>query len=151
MARSSRSRTVRSYQSQVSRGRVSPTFSDATDFVDSWSSVPRVVPVTAIPAPFDGLLSPPVSVFDPGPAPVRGPESFDAPQIRQERLGRIVVRPKVDRSIVPVRLAVGLPERVRMCVRRAIRRRVLFARFVAGRRGRSPGPYRRNGFSQFGC
>lgn len=40
------------------------------------------------------------------------------------------------------------------CVRRHSRREVLFARQVAGRRGRSPGRrghYRRNGGSSYGC
>lgn len=41
--------------------------------------------------------------------------------------------------------------RSRVCVRRLQRKQVLFAKKVAGRRGGSPGPYRRNLYSQWGC
>lgn len=43
------------------------------------------------------------------------------------------------------------PQSVVHCVRRKVRRSVLFARDVAGRRGGSPGPYHRNEFSQWSC
>lgn len=41
--------------------------------------------------------------------------------------------------------------RERLCVRRLQRKQVLFAKRVAGRRGGSPGPYRRNYLSSWSC
>lgn len=43
------------------------------------------------------------------------------------------------------------PARVRFCVQRKSRKEVLFAKGVAGRRGRSPGPYRRKQSSYYSC
>lgn len=41
--------------------------------------------------------------------------------------------------------------RTRMCVRRRVRKSVLFAKHIAGRRGSAPGPYRRTQDSQWSC
>jgi len=49
------------------------------------------------------------------------------------------------------KLQVRRPSRDMMCVRRLQRKQVLFAKKVAGRRGGSPGPYRRNQFSNWSC
>lgn len=43
------------------------------------------------------------------------------------------------------------PRSVDVCVRRRVRRTVLFAKGVAGRRGGSPGPYKRTAFSSWSC
>lgn len=43
------------------------------------------------------------------------------------------------------------PSRVALCVKRKIRREVLFGKSIAGRRGGSPGPYRRSPESAYSC
>lgn len=43
------------------------------------------------------------------------------------------------------------PRSVDVCVKRKTRRNVLFAKGVAGRRGGSPGPYKRTVFSAWSC
>lgn len=47
-------------------------------------------------------------------------------------------------------LRIAVPSKVKFCIVRKVRREVLFARDVAGRRGLS-GPYRRNQNSQYSC
>lgn len=52
---------------------------------------------------------------------------------------------------VPFALVTRFPRQVRYCIQRGMRREVLFARGVAGRRGSAPGPYRRKESSNWRC
>lgn len=48
-------------------------------------------------------------------------------------------------------LSVRYPTQMKFCVQRKERREVLFAKRVAGRRGGSPGPYKRREWSNWRC
>lgn len=59
---------------------------------------------------------------------------------------------KIGHKYDPMRiLQVQIPQRVKFCVQRKVRRQVLFAQKVAGRSGGSPGPYRRTENSNYKC
>lgn len=71
------------------------------------------------------------------------------------RVGRSPVRPPVSPQARATWWrafnALKVDRRVPFCVRRLQRKQVLFALKVAGRRGGSPGPYRRRADSQWSC
>lgn len=52
----------------------------------------------------------------------------------------------------PLRVvSIQKPAKVKFCVNRSIRKEVLFAKNIAGKKGSSPGPYKRTQNSQYSC
>lgn len=88
--------------------------------------------------------------------PESGPELQDE-LLRSPGPGRTVylqfdAPPRVDLPRqVPKQIALQAPAGAFLCAQRQIRKEVLFAKSVAGKRGGSPGPYRRNWKSERSC
>jgi len=86
--------------------------------------------------------------FDPGRAPGLPVRSSQPVRVFYPSTGRKIA---TNRDSPLKLLRFTSPARVVLCVKRGIRREVLFAQKVAGFKGRSPGPYRRTQNSQYGC
>lgn len=151
--------TVPSDRKTMSRRRGSPTRPGATTTIVASRRLPRTLsPIHSLHAPGDTgpsrlwpLLQaaarsyphlPPV--YRHSPKPFSTVDSFP--------LARRLPRSSHPRRVNDLRtLLFRSPTRVSACVKRKSRRETLFSLRVAGRRGGSPGPYRRKPESNYRC